>query len=129
MTPYSYQIMKPHICARCGSHFMSGHPNAKYCTLKCQRNAANLRRRGRDEHPLVDDRFHIIIRDPTITQLDSVSKDILLELTNNKPIRLIGNIPRWNPPKGVTLVEQHDDECSFVMDKDVPDIMSIFKQQ
>lgn len=120
--------MKPHICARCGSKFMSGHPNARYCTLKCQRAAANLRRRGRDAVALVDDRFYLTIKDPVVSQLESAAKDIILELTNGKPIRFIGAVPRWTPPKGVDLVEQqYDEEPSFVMDKHVPDIMDAFK--
>lgn len=106
---------------------MSGHPNARYCTLKCQRNAANLRRRGRDATAVFDDRFYLVIQNPTHSQLESASKDILLDLTNGKPIWLRGIVPRWAPPKGVSFVEQHDEEHSFVMDKDVPDIMDAFK--
>jgi hypothetical protein len=108
---------------------MSGHPNARYCTLKCQRNAAALRRRGRDATPILsDDRFYLVIRDPIVAQLESASKDILLELNNNKPILLLGNVPRWTPPKGVVLTDQHDDEGSFLMDKYVPDVMEMFKK-
>lgn len=128
MTPYSYRELKPRICRMCGSNFMSGHPNAAYCTLKCQRRAASLRRRGR-ETVAVDLRFHMTIRDPSVAQLNSAARDIILEMNEDKPIKVFGIVPRWTPPKGVDLVEQHDDEGSFLMDKHVPDIMEIFNNE
>lgn len=127
MTPYAYQVLKPHICAKCGVTFMSGHPNARYHSLKCQRSAAALRRRGRDAAAVThDDRFYTTIHDPTVAQLESVAKDLLLDLTNGKPILLTGNVPRYTP-KGVMIHQTQNEELEFIMDKYVPDIMDAFK--
>lgn len=76
----------------------------------------------------VDDRFYMTIKDPSVAQLDKAATDILLEDNKDKPILLIGNVPRWNPPKGVMIHETQDDRNAFIMDKHVPDIMEVFKQ-
>lgn len=124
--------MKPHICAQCGRHFQSGHPTARYCTLRCQRNAATLRRKGRDSTALaeVDERFYTVVHDPLVHQLDGFAKDILLDLTDDKPIKVIGNVPRWNPPKGIDFVEQFgEDITTFIMIKHVKSIMEVLAEQ
>lgn len=108
------------VCPVCGKEFVTtAYYNKIYDTVKCYRRAKNKRRLDREEPviPKVIDeqheqlieatRFFAVVHSPTPKQLEDYTKTILLELNDNKPIRITGTIPDWKPPKGVKLVEQY----------------------
>jgi hypothetical protein len=65
---------------------------------------------------LDDPRFFTVRTNPTVNQLDEYAKLILLEMVDNKPIKLVGFVPMWTPPKGVEIVQQQGTKSpEFVM--------------
>lgn len=112
MIPTTYSIMKQFVCAECGNTFESGSPQARYCTLTCQRTSKSKRRALRDakvKHEQVvasESRFFVEVKDPTPPQLSTYADMIAKELTNDKPIRFFGLIPMWPAPEGIVFTQQ-----------------------
>jgi len=112
MIPLTYQVMKRHVCAECGEFFESGSPQARYCTLTCQRTAKSKRRALRDakiHHEQIvasESRFFTEVENPTIPQLSTYADMVAKELTNDKPIRFYGIVPMWSAPDGVIFSQQ-----------------------
>ncbi len=46
------------------------------------------------------------INNPTTVELDNPAKLILLNMNEDKPIKVTGIVPEWTAPKGIALREQ-----------------------
>ena len=123
--------MKKFVCLVCGKEFESGSPQARYCTFTCQRRAKAQRRYAREnkEHPPeIDTRFFATVKDPSIAQLDKYGELVSLDLTQDKPIRLLGLVPMWTPPSKVQVVEQQGIEPKeWIMVKKETSIFDLLK--
>lgn len=107
------------MCPVCGKQFETiVYYNQVYDTAQCYRRAKNKRRmdRSNPEIPtkieetrsqlIESDTFFRTIHNPKVEELDNSAKLILLDMNENKPIKLTGVIPEWKSPKGVALGEQ-----------------------
>jgi len=99
------------ICRACDAIFETTTDNKQYCTLRCRDTQKRRRRKAREvelapEHEQHDERFFTCIKDPTVGQLVEYSKLMLLDMTNDKPIQFLGEVPYWTSPTGIVLAEQ-----------------------
>lgn len=106
MIPYSYKIMKRHVCADCGQEFESGSPTALYCTTTCQRKAKAKRRSLRGVKAQVElnpneQLFYANVTNPSIDTLSTYATKILNNETGDMPVKFTGLVPMWQPPNGI----------------------------
>lgn len=115
----------------CGKLYETEVASSQYCTLKCRDGEKRRRRKLRESEltrtEQLDNRFFADITNPSVDQLNRFAELIKDELTDNKPIRFVGNVPMWTAPQGIQMVQQQGiSPPEFLMTKQEVDIMSMF---